>query len=81
MNRKIVKVEAVEDYRGKYEEIGIELDNRNVITLTLKSKLNDPLFAEVIQEQFIPKTDGGRVYWYNGASLTLEEIVDMLRTP
>ena len=80
MARKIIKVEAVETYTGIYEEIDIELDNRNIITINLKSKQDDPLIAEVLREQFIPKTDGGRVYWYNGASMTLEEVVTMLRT-
>jgi hypothetical protein len=73
--RTIIRVEA--DIRYP-EQIDIELDNGSYITLTLKPKENDPLFAE-IRELALPRTDGQRVYWANGASLTLEEIMAMLR--
>jgi hypothetical protein len=76
-NRTIERVEA---YGGDPEEIDIYLDNDNLITILLNCKRNEPLFAEIAEERFIPKTDGKRVYWYNGASLTLEEIMAMLRT-
>ena len=76
MNRKIVNVEA---YDGEPEEIIIELDNGNVIILSLKTKLYEPLFAEIIEKLYIPETDGKRIYWANGASLTLGEIMFMLR--
>ena len=80
MERKIIRVEACEERDGSYQEIDIELDNHNLITINLASKQHDPLFAEVLSEQFVPKTDGERVYWYNGASLTLDEIMAILRT-
>ena len=75
MERKIVKVEA---YERDFGEIDVELDNHNVIMLTLKSRRREPLFAEVAEERLTPHTDGSRVYWCNGASLTLEEILMMM---
>lgn len=76
MERKIVKVEA---YESSYGELDIELDNHNVILLTLMSKRSDPLFAEIIEERLTPYTDGECIYWRNGASLTLGQIITMLR--
>jgi hypothetical protein len=76
MRRKIVRGEPFED---EPEEIIITLDNGNVIMLTLKHKRNEPLFDEVVTEHLTPQTDGGRVYWQNGASLTLEDIIEMVR--
>ena len=40
--------------------------------------MSDPLFAQ-LKELSLPKTDGDRVYWLNGASLTVDEIMAMLR--
>ena len=77
MHTKIVSVKSCDDYA---DEIIIELGNRNVIILTLKSKLHEPLFAEIVKERFQPKTDGVRIKWQNGSSLTLEEITEMLRS-
>ena len=76
MKRKIVSVTA---YECSTEEIDIELDNHNVILLTLKSRRSEPLFAEVISKRLTPKTDGERIYWQNGVNLTLDEIMAMLR--
>jgi hypothetical protein len=76
-NRTIKRAEA---YGDDPEEIDIGLDNGSLITILVHCKRNEPLFAEIAEEHFIPKTDGKRVYWCNGASLTLEEIAVMLRT-
>ena len=70
----------VEPCDGEPEELIIDLDNGNVIMLTLKSKNNDPLFNEIIMGRLTPQTDGDQIYWSNGASLTLEEIIAMIRT-
>ena len=77
MKRKIISIEA---HDGDFSMIDIELDNNTVIMLTLKSKQNEPLIAEAIKEMLLPKTDGSRVFWLNGASLTLDEIIAMVRT-
>ena len=74
MAKKIVKVEALDE---QSECISVELANGSIIVLELASKHDDPLFAE-IKELFRPKTDGERVYWANGASLTLDEIMEKL---
>jgi len=60
------------------EEIVIQLDNGNNILFKLKPKLNEPLFAE-IKELSQPKTDGERIYWYNGASIGITEIMEIIR--
>ena len=76
MNRKIISIEA---HDGDYNMIDLELDNRNIIMLSLKSKLNELQFAEIINKRLTPQTNGERIYWQNGASLTLDEITAMLR--
>ena len=73
--RKIIKVSANLE---NLDEVDIELDNGISITLTITGKMSDPLFAQ-IKELSLPKTDGDRVYWLNGASLTVDEIMAMLR--
>jgi hypothetical protein len=76
MKQKIMCVDA---YDGNFKLVDIEFENRNVIILSLSSKLNEPLFREVINNHLPPQTDGDRVYWQNGASLSLDEITAMLR--
>lgn len=75
MNRR--KIISAEAYDGDPNEIHVELDNGAVLVLRLTPKLHDPLFAE-IQTLHLPRTDGGRVYWSNGASLSLDELMNML---
>lgn len=72
--RKIISAEIND---GNPNEVNVKLDNGVLLMLELKPKLHDPLFAE-IQTLHLPRTDGGRVYWSNGASLSLDEIMDML---
>lgn len=74
MEKKIKKVEANNDDTNS---IFIELSNGSIIVLELAKKLENPLFAE-ISSLAKPRTDGERVYWVNGASLTLDEIMEML---
>jgi hypothetical protein len=61
------------------EDILVELDNGVVIVLSLVPMLDEPKFAE-IRELSMPRTDGGRVYWVNGASLTVAEIMKLLKS-
>ena len=77
MKGKIISVEA---HDGDFKMVDIEFENRNVIMLSLESKLTAPLFAEIVREQLLPQTDSKRIYWQNGASLTLAEIAVILRT-
>lgn len=71
---KIVKAESLDD---QSDCIAVELDNGTMAILELTAKHGDPLFAE-IRNLSRPKTDGERVYWSNGASLTVEDIMKML---
>lgn len=74
MHEKIVRVEALDE---QSQCISVELENGSIILLELTPKLGDPLFAQ-IKELSRPKTDGDRVYWANGASITLDQILAML---
>lgn len=74
MTHRIINVEALDETSSS---ISIELANGSIIILELGSKEHDPLFAQ-IKELAKPKTDGERVYWLNGASLTLDEIMALL---
>ncbi|SBW08983.1 hypothetical protein KL86CLO1_12556 [uncultured Eubacteriales bacterium] len=73
------RIASAQAYEGDPNEIIIELDNGSAILLELKPKLGDPLFSE-ISGLAMPRTDGERVYWANGASLTLDEIMEMLES-
>lgn len=72
--RRIVSAQA---YDGDPNQILVELDNGAILMLELTPKLHDPLFAE-IPTLCLPRTDGARVYWSNGASLSLDEIMELL---
>jgi hypothetical protein len=74
MPEKIVRVEALDE---QSQCISVELENGSIILLDLTSKLGDPLFAQ-IRELSRPRTDGDRVYWANGASITINGILTML---
>ena len=74
MPGKIVRVEALDEHS---QSISVELENGSIIILELTSKLDDPLIAQ-IRELSRPRTDGNRVYWTNGASLSLDELLEML---
>ncbi len=71
------KIISVQGYEGDPNQIMVELDSGATLMLMLTPKLHDPLFAE-IQTLHLPRTDGGRVYWSNGASLSLDELLNML---
>jgi hypothetical protein len=84
---KISKVEMYDGYRnanGKRIEtiLLITVNNEHEIWLNLDSKANIPIFNDIIEENTYakPKTDGSRVFWDNGASLDIKEIIDMIKT-
>jgi hypothetical protein len=72
--RRILSAQANDENPN---EIIVELDNGTTILLDLGPKFSAPLFAE-IPRLCLPRTDGERVYWVNGASLHLDEIMEML---
>jgi hypothetical protein len=63
--------------------LGVNLMNGHnaMLSLSLTSKAADPLIAEIIAGKCDtkPQTDGERIYWENGACLTIDEIMTMLR--
>ena len=74
---------------GDESGVGIDLiaclSNGAVINVVMDSKNDDPLFREIIQELMLgkvcdPLTDGERVYWPNGAFITLTEIFEIAQT-
>ena len=62
-------------------ELIVYLDNNGSISVCLDSKADAPLFSEILRDSRCTevKTDGERVCWPNGASLTVDEMVVMLQ--
>jgi hypothetical protein len=71
------------DTEGVPTYLGVNLMNGHnaMLSLSLTPKAADPLIADIIAGRCNtkPKTDGERVYWENGASLTIDEIITMLQ--
>ena len=85
---KISRIESVyvdaaqaDALTGKGIYLIVDLYNNGSISVSLDSKADDPLFAENNRDRrcYEAKTDGSRVYWPNGASLTLDEIIALLQ--
>lgn len=72
--RKIISAEIND---GNPNAINVKLDNGVLLMLELTPKLHDPKFAE-IQTLHLPHTDGSRIYWTNGASMSLDELMALL---
>ena len=75
---KIVSVGALDG-----DSFGITLESGHTILLELGSRIREPAFAALVEngEFCKPRTDGERIYWLGGASITLEEILEMLLSP
>ena len=58
----------------------ITLSNGHAILLELGSRIKEPKFAALVENNSLdkPQTDGERLYWPGGPSLTLAEIFSML---
>lgn len=71
---EIVRVDTVGG-----DMLDIQLDNGNIILLSLKLLLHDARFAHLREDDrvFYPKTDGECVYWQNGPQLTVKELERM----
>ena len=69
------------DEKGMRVSLYVYLHNGASMIIYLDSKACEPLFFDILKGRCDTraKTDGSRVYWENGASLTLEEMIDMLR--
>ena len=66
---------------GQDAALGVDFDNGHCVVLTLDPIMNEPLFTDIVRGKgnTKPETDGSRVYWANGASLTVDEILTMLK--
>lgn len=60
--------------------LDIQLDNENIVLLSIKRLLSDDRFAQLMEDDriFYPKTDGKRIYWHDGPSISVENIIDMV---
>lgn len=63
-----------------YPELNVNLDNGHGIFIPLTSQANASRFAGVLTPkcEYNPRTDGTSVYWRDGASLTLEDIMGIV---
>ena len=74
---KILRVGIVGD-----DMLDVQLDNGNILMLELASLMKRPGIAPLREDDRIlyPRTDGERVYWRDGPSITLDEIMKMLES-
>lgn len=74
-NLKITHVGALDG-----DSFGITLESGHTILLELGGRIHEPAFAALIENGDFcrPYTDGAKLYWPGGMSLTLKEILDML---
>ena len=72
---KILRVEAFDG-----DSFGITLESGHTILLELGDRIHEPAFAALIQSGDFckPYTDGEKLCWPGGMSLTLQEILEML---
>jgi len=70
------------DDNGKGAVLYVELSNFASISMNLDSLAKEPLFSEVLLsgQKYLaqPSTDGDRVFWSNGAELTLNDVTAMI---
>lgn len=71
----IIRVEAFDG-----DTFGITLESGHTILLELGNRIREPVFAALIESGDFcrPYTDGEKLCWPGGMSLTLKEILDML---
>ena len=70
------------DERGMGTVLYVHFQNGEGIIVSLDKKADDPLFRDVLGGKCCdrPQTDGERVYWDNGASLSIGEMFSMLKS-
>ena len=75
---EIIRVGALDDTK-----LDIELSNGSLILLDIRRLLAEPAFAALLEDDRVlyPRTDGGRVYWPGGPSLTVERLMQLIQTP
>ena len=69
------------DERGMGLVLYVHFQKGDGIIISLDTKADEPLFCDVLKRDCRdkPQTDGERVYWENGASLSAEELLAMLQ--
>ena len=74
-NLKITHVGALDG-----DTFGITLESGHTILLELEDRIHEPAFSALIESGDFckPYTDGEKLCWPGGMSLTLQEILDML---
>jgi len=66
---------------GKGMMLSADLENGASVTVLLDSKIDEPLFYEVLMNRGgRPQTDGERVFWENGASLSVQEMLEIVQS-
>lgn len=74
-NLKIINVGALDG-----DTFGITLESGHTILLELGDRIHESAFAALIESGDFckPRTDGEKIYWPGGMSITLKEILGML---
>lgn len=77
----MLTIKRVEVFHDGYLEV--ELSNGNTLMLRLSSKLRDPAFAALLEDDriYYPHTDGACVYWRDGPQLKLDELEQLTFRP
>jgi len=85
LNNLIIETAHVDDALCDENGMGIRLfvyfDNGSSISFPLDSKADEPLIQDVMKTgggKF--NTDGKRIYWQNGASLSIPEMMTVVVT-
>ncbi len=61
--------------------LDIELSNGNLLLLSLQPVMQYPEFKELLEDNRIlyPKTDGNSVFWKNGPSISIENLIKLMQ--
>ena len=68
------------DEYGNGIVLNVYLNNETTIGFLLDSKMDEPLFRDIVMAKCSkPKTDGEHVFWENGASLSLQDMIEIIQ--
>lgn len=80
---QMVNVSSNETDKDDLSNISLDISfaNGQGVLLPLTEKLHDPEFIRIYEDGRIsrPKTDGERVYWIDGPSLSYAEILQLVK--
>jgi len=70
------------DNNGKGAVLNVEFGNGASLSMSLDSLTDDPLFSEIVlttqRQRAQPRVEGERIFWSNGASLMINDIIKMI---